>query len=105
MKPAFETAERDLRALADESPITRGMTIRAQRSHLYLGRPLPPGSFSDEEPDDRVRFTHLKGATFGSAFAGTRGNGRRRPTRARFANSSTSSARPCSTSSQPTFDA
>jgi len=65
MKPAFETAERDLRALADESPITRGMTIRAQRSHLYLGRPLPPGSFSDEEPDDRVRFTHLKGATFG----------------------------------------
>lgn len=65
MKPALETAARELRMLADESPITRGMTIRANRSYLYLGRDLPPGPFTGDEPDDRVRFTHLGGPKFG----------------------------------------
>jgi len=65
MKPALETAERELRSLLDASPITRGMTIRVHGSHVYLGRPVPPGPYSDDEPDDRVRFTHLGGAKFG----------------------------------------
>jgi hypothetical protein len=65
MKPALEAAERELRSLVDESPITRGMTVRAERSHLYLGRPVTPGPYADDEPDDRVRFSHLGGATFG----------------------------------------
>jgi hypothetical protein len=65
MKPALETAERELRSLADASPITRGMTIRVHRTHIYLGRPLASGPYSDDEPDDRVRLTHLGGARFG----------------------------------------
>jgi hypothetical protein len=65
MKPALEAAERELRVLVDESPITSGMTIRVERSHLYLGRPVTPGPYSDDAPDDRVRFTHLGGTAFG----------------------------------------
>jgi hypothetical protein len=65
MKPALEAAERELRVLVDESPITCGMTIRAQRAQLYLGRPIMPGPYADDEPDDRVRFTHLGGTAFG----------------------------------------
>jgi hypothetical protein len=65
MKPALEAAERELRALIEESPITRGMTIRVQGSHLYLGRPLTPGPYADDEPDDRLRFTQLGGTAFG----------------------------------------
>lgn len=65
MNPALETAERELRVLLDESTITRGMTIRVHHTHVYLGRPLVPGPYSDDEPDDRVRLTHLGGARFG----------------------------------------
>jgi hypothetical protein len=65
MKPALEAAERELRVLVKQSPITLGMTLRAERSHLYLGRPPTLGPYADDEPDDRVRFTHLGGTTFG----------------------------------------
>ena len=65
MNPTMQKAERELRGLVDASPITEGMTIRVTGSHLCLGRQLPPGPFSDAGPDDRVRFTHLEGATFG----------------------------------------
>lgn len=65
MKPALEAAERELRVLVDGNPITHGMTIRAERSHLYLGRPVAPGPYPDDEPDDRLRFTQLRGTTFG----------------------------------------
>jgi len=65
MKPALEAAERELRVLVEESPITHGMTVRVERSHLYLGRPVTPGPYPDDEPDDRLRFSHLGGPAFG----------------------------------------
>lgn len=65
MNPTMQKAERELRGLMDASPLVQGMTIRVSGSHFYLGWPLPPGPFSDDGPDDRVRFTHLGGASFG----------------------------------------
>ena len=65
VKPNLEIAERELRELVAERPITRGMTIRVQGTHVYLGRPSPPGPFSEDEPDDRVRFTRLGDGRFG----------------------------------------
>lgn len=66
MKSSLEAAAQELRLLIEESPVTRGMIVRVEGSHLYLGRPLRPNDpYPDEEPDDRVRFTLLKGPSFG----------------------------------------
>ena len=64
--PALEAAAQKLRPLLDAKPITRGMTVRVDRGHVYLGRQEPPGPFSDDEPDDRLRLSPIgSGAKFG----------------------------------------
>jgi uncharacterized protein (DUF58 family) len=65
MNPAMQGFERELRALIEGNPITKGMTVRARGSQIYLGREDPPGPFAGD-PDDRVRFTRLgKTSRFG----------------------------------------
>jgi hypothetical protein len=61
----MQTAKRKLKELIETSPITEGMTIRVRGSHIYLGREDPPGPYASDEPDDRVRLTHLGGTRFG----------------------------------------
>jgi hypothetical protein len=66
MKPQsrLDGVEERLRSLVEAEPVTRGMTIRVERGHVYLGRQEPPGPFSDETPDDRLRLTPASGLRF-----------------------------------------
>lgn len=65
-KPGLDGTADQLRGLLDANPITRGMTIRVDRGQIYLGRQEPPGPFSDDEPDDRLRLSPIgSGAKFG----------------------------------------
>lgn len=68
MKAATKrAAERELRGLLDDNPITEGMTLRVSGRQFILGRedPCPDGPFPDLEPDDRLRLTHMGGARYG----------------------------------------
>jgi hypothetical protein len=66
MSPFMRVAERELRKLIEANPITKGMDVRTRGENLTLSRADPPGPFSDGEPSDRVRFTHLgKSTQFG----------------------------------------
>lgn len=65
VKPALEQSQRQLLALLEANPVTKGMTIRVRGDHLYLGRKEPPGPYADEEPDERIRLTVLGGTRFG----------------------------------------
>lgn len=55
----MQAAECELRDLLEAHEITRGMLVRAQGAHLYLGREEPPGPFAADEPDDRIRLTRV----------------------------------------------
>ena len=79
MKPALDHATLELRALLDDSPVTRGMTIRARGDHIYLGREEPPGPYADEEPDDRLRLSLLSGKRFGLSVRRHTGRWERTP--------------------------
>lgn len=65
MSDIVRAAAAELEKLIEASPITAGMIVRVSGSHLVVSRAEPPGPYSDGEPDERVRFTHLGRSRFG----------------------------------------
>jgi len=59
-----KAAGRELQALVEANPITRGLVVRSHGSHLILSRDVQ-GPDGETERDDRVRLTELGGSCYG----------------------------------------
>jgi len=79
MTRTLETAEGTLKGLLAADPLTQGMTTRARGTHIYAGRIDPPGPYAVEEPDDRIRFSHLGGNRWGLSVRRHTGRWERTP--------------------------